>query len=82
MMPEMASLKDRILPGRTGAERPLEVIVSHRYLTDGTNLYRFVGWGMRQGFAELEDCRSLDVLVVSARQLLSQHMRPVAPAAV
>jgi hypothetical protein len=35
---------------------------------------------MRKGFAELEDCRSLDLLVVSARELLSQRIRPVAPA--
>ncbi|HEV3048330.1 MAG TPA: hypothetical protein VGY13_13330 [Solirubrobacteraceae bacterium] len=76
----MAPLKDRLRSGRAGSRRSLELIVRHRYVTDGTNLYRFVGWGMRKGFAELEDCRSLDLLVVSARELLSQRIRPVAPA--
>jgi hypothetical protein len=84
MMHPMPPLTDRILPGRSRPRRSLESslapIVSQRYMTDGTNLYRFVGWGMRKGFAELEDCRSLDLLVVSARQLASQRMRPVAPA--
>ena len=52
-----------------------------RYLTDGTNLYRFVGWAGGRRLAELEDCRSFELLVVSARQLFGQRLRPVAPAA-
>ena len=43
-----------------------------RYFTDGANLYRFVGWLSRsigERLAELEDCRSLDVLLISAREL-------------
>ena len=48
-----------------------------RYLTDGKNLYRFVGWIARGRLAELEDCRSLDLLVMPARDLLATGLIPV-----
>jgi hypothetical protein len=45
----------------------------HRqYLTDGVNLFRFVGWlgrSMGEKLAELEDCRSLDILLVPQHEL-------------
>lgn len=43
-----------------------------RYFTDGANLYRFVGWlsrSIEERLAELEDCRSLDIVLISAREL-------------
>ena len=48
-----------------------------RYLTDGKNLYRFVGWIARGRLAELEDCRSLDLLVMPARDLRATGLSPV-----
>jgi hypothetical protein len=48
-----------------------------RYLTDGKNLYRFVGWIARGRLAELEDCRSLDLLVMPARDLRATGLIPV-----
>jgi len=53
---------------------------AHRYFTDGVNLYRFVGWVNRSVsamLAELEDCRSLEVVVVSAEDLARSTLRPV-----
>ena len=50
------------------------------YLTDGTHLYRFLGWGLAGDFAELEDCRSLELLVVPTCELRAGWLRPV-PAA-
>lgn len=77
-------LRNRLIPRRLRAadrlRTPLSSPVDHGYLTDGTHLYRFVGWGGNKGFAELEDCRSFELLVISARELLSQRMRPVTPA--
>ena len=52
----------------------------HCYFTDGVNLYRFVGWVNRSVnamLAELEDCRSLDVLLVSAEDLGRSTLRPI-----
>jgi len=43
-------------------------------------LYRFVGWVNRSVsamLAELEDCRSLEVVVVSAEDLARSTLRPV-----
>lgn len=51
-----------------------------RYLTDGVNLYRVVDWGtgsMHTMLAELEDCRSLELLVVSAEDLIRAALAPV-----
>jgi len=50
------------------------------YFTDGSNLYRFVGWltgSGDAGLAALEDCRSLGVLLVSADDLAKARLRPV-----
>lgn len=52
----------------------------HDYLTDGVNLYRFVRWVNRSVtamFAELEDCRSLDIVLVTAEHLARSPLRPV-----
>jgi len=48
-----------------------------RYMTDGTNLYRFVGWLTRGRLAELEDCRSLAILVTPAEEIESSRLLPV-----
>lgn len=78
-----ARVRDHIVPKRLRTRNSLSAtlanIARHRYLTDGTNLYRFIGWGNGKHFAELEDCRSLELLVVSPSELDSQQMRPVAP---
>jgi len=60
-------------------ERPFSY-APHRYMTDGVHLYRFVGWvdrSVKVVFAELEDCRSLEVLLVSAEDLARSALRPV-----
>ena len=51
------------------------------YVTDGTNLYRFLGWGLAGDFAEFEDCRSLELFVVPRCELRKQWLRPVAVSA-
>jgi hypothetical protein len=51
-----------------------------RYYTDGENLYRFAGWLTRSDNAELalpEDCRSLELLLVTADDLARARLRPI-----
>jgi hypothetical protein len=53
---------------------------SARYFTDGTNLFRFIGWLARSETSKLavvEDCRSLAILVVTAERLDTHELRPV-----
>lgn len=48
------------------------------YLTDGEQLYRLLRTDApRQGFVELEDCATLDVVVVHRDELRAWDMRPV-----
>jgi hypothetical protein len=58
------------------------VVRPGRYFTDGTRLFRLLtppGSPIGGGFVELEDCGSLDVLLVSAERL--QRLRRVRPSA-
>jgi hypothetical protein len=60
-----------------------ETITASRYFTDGVNLYRFVGWISRSvnaKLAELEDCRSLAIVLVRAEELTRSTLRPVSTA--
>jgi hypothetical protein len=53
-----------------------------RYLTDGVNLYRFLGAitsGMGQMIG-LENCRSLDVMLLPIGELRARRLRAVIPA--
>ncbi len=51
-----------------------------RYLTDGVNLYRLMGsMFTRAGeMVGIENCRSLDIMLVPAEELDSRRLRPVA----
>jgi hypothetical protein len=52
-----------------------------RYLTDGVDLYRHVGAissGMGQ-MVGLENCRTLDVMLLPIGELHTQRLRPVIP---
>ncbi len=52
----------------------------HRYVTDGVNLYRVVCWLSRpvgSRMVELEDCRSLDCVLVTHEDLTAGGLRPV-----
>jgi hypothetical protein len=54
-----------------------------QYLTDGVDLYRCLG-AMASGRGEmvgLENCRSLDVVLLSLAELHARHLRTVIPAA-
>jgi hypothetical protein len=54
---------------------------SGRYLTDGVNLYRFLG-AIASGMGEMvgvENCRSLDVMLVPIGELRARRMRGVVP---
>jgi hypothetical protein len=56
----------------------------HRYFTDGVHLYRLVCWLNRPvgpRLAELEDCRSLDCMIVTSDDLVRLPLRPVLVAA-
>lgn len=60
---------------RDDAEQP------GRYLTDGISLYRHVGIvssGMGQ-MVGLENCRTLDVVLLPIGELHRRHLRPVTP---
>ncbi|HEY2161569.1 MAG TPA: hypothetical protein VGH24_09705 [Solirubrobacteraceae bacterium] len=51
-----------------------------RYFTDGINLYRFLGWVDRSddpSLAAVEDCRSLELLLVSGHCLNRPGVRLV-----
>lgn len=55
--------------------------ITARYVTDGVNLYRFLGatasgMGMMVG---LEDCRSLEVVLLPIGELHARRMRAVEP---
>lgn len=48
------------------------------YLTDGEQLYRLLQTDApRPGFVEIEDCATLDVVVVHRAELRAWDMRPV-----
>jgi len=53
------------------------------YLTDGVELYRSLG-AIRLGPSQiigLENCRSLDVVLMALEELRGRGLRPVTPAA-
>jgi hypothetical protein len=55
--------------------------VAGRYLTDGVNLYRSLGpitLGPSQMIG-VEDCRSLDVILIAADELRGHRLRQVIP---
>jgi hypothetical protein len=59
------------------AERPPEV---SRYLTDGLELYRFLGpvaHGAGEELVAIENCRSLDVMLVPVGDLQGAQLRSV-----
>jgi hypothetical protein len=49
------------------------------YLTDGTRLFRLLGRfpGGDRGLAGLEDCRSLELVLLPAEELRQLSLRPV-----
>jgi hypothetical protein len=56
--------------------------LASRYLTDGVDLYRFIGAvasGMGQ-MVELENCRSLEVVLLPIGDLRARPLRAVTPA--
>ena len=65
----------------------VETVVGHaghpsRYLTDGVNLYRFVG-EIGSGIGQLiglEDCWSLEVVLLPIGDLRARRLRAVVPA--
>ncbi len=50
-----------------------------RYLTDGVNLYRFMGSMVSRAgeMVGIENCRSLDIMLVPADELRRRSFRPV-----
>jgi len=54
-----------------------------RYLTDGLNLFRYLGTGRGAmgAIVKLEDCRSMDIMLIPAGQLRAGAWRAVDPAA-
>lgn len=55
-----------------------------RYLTDGVNLYRFMGSMVSRAgeMIGIENCRSLDIMLVPADELRRRSVRPVTLAGV
>lgn len=57
---------------------------SGRYLTDGRRLFRHLGHlgdPLRDGLVQLEDCRSLDVVLVPWDEFRDLRLRTVRPEA-
>jgi len=54
-----------------------------RYLTDGLNLFRYLGTGRSPMgvIVKLEDCRTMDIMLIPAGQLRAGTWRAVRPAA-
>jgi hypothetical protein len=50
------------------------------YLTDGVRLYRFLGIMSAERLAEIEDCGSLQIMLVPVDELLQSALRAVIPA--
>ncbi|HUO71815.1 MAG TPA: hypothetical protein VMU39_13655 [Solirubrobacteraceae bacterium] len=55
-----------------------------RYLTDGVNLYRFMGSMVSRAgeMVGIENCRSLDIMLVPAEELHRRRVRPVSLAGI
>jgi hypothetical protein len=55
-----------------------------RYLTDGVNLYRFMGSVISRAgeMVGIENCWSLDLMLIPADELRTRRLRPVTLAAV
>lgn len=56
---------------------------AQRYFTDGVRLYRLVCWVSRSvnaKLAALEDCRSLEIVLIRGEDLARGALRPVLPA--
>lgn len=68
-----------------GPPRPVTSVPEpSRYVTDGLNLFRLlgpVGDVVDGGVVPLEDCRSLDVVLLPVDDFLGATLRPVRPAA-
>ena len=64
-----------------GTDQPPPLLQS-RYLTDGVNLFRHVGFfdsGVSR-MVGLENCRTLTVLLLTTSELRTSRLRPVIPA--
>jgi len=60
---------------------PEQTCVAGRYLTNGAALYRVVGWRRRAAAppqAELEDCATLHLALLTREDLSMMALRPVA----
>jgi hypothetical protein len=78
-------------PAQSGGSRPAKgdageafdaALRAGRYLTDGVELYRSLG-PIRRGPPELvglENCRSLEVILIAADELCGDRLRDVTPA--
>jgi hypothetical protein len=67
------------LSPRSSQHAPQNGQSAGRYFTDGINLYRFVGWVDRtdNGLAAVEDCRSLELLLVGGQCMNRPGLRLV-----
>lgn len=86
MLAKLSARMSRLVAGgeQRGHERArssVESMLSHgRYITDGLNLYRVIGRigpSSDASLLELEDCRSLELVVIPITQLRAMHVRPV-----
>lgn len=48
-----------------------------RCLTDGRRLYRVLGQLAEGSFYELEDCKTLDIVLITAKDLVGLRLRHV-----
>jgi hypothetical protein len=75
-------VEDKEIPMSTTTPQPHLSLAVHddpdmpgRYVTDGERLFRLLGpAAVRNNFIEIEDCKSLEVWLVDARELRSWGM--------
>lgn len=63
---------------RTGHSLLRSVLKRNTYLTDGSRLFRCIGWD--RSLVLLEDCMTLEAIACSAEELRTAGMRLVQPA--
>lgn len=69
-----------VVDADTGAPAPPAASAGDHYLTDGHHLYRYLGVvDDSAAVVGLEDCRSLEIMLVAVDQLRTAELREVTP---
>ncbi len=81
----MRLLLDLLSPAHRKAERKQPVPADGTYMTDGASLFRVAGTLVdlnNDALVELEDCRTLELILLPAASTAGPRLRPVGTPAV